>query len=98
MGCHIKEKRDSPFIQQLTAFHESKEPIPWARVYQLPDFVSFSHEAHVTAGKLTCETCHGQVQDMDAVRKVTDISMGACIACHQDRRMQMRCDFCHDPQ
>jgi len=57
-------------------------PIPWVRIYDLPDFVYFDHRAHVSRG-VACETCHGPIETMDRVRQVGSLSMGWCIKCHR---------------
>jgi hypothetical protein len=57
--------------------------IEWIRVHDLPDYVYFDHRPHVSAG-LDCQDCHGQVQTMERVRQVEDLSMGWCVNCHRD--------------
>jgi len=59
------------------------QPIRWARVHQLPDFVYFDHRPHVAAG-LQCQKCHGPIETMERVRQVESLSMGWCISCHRD--------------
>ncbi len=98
MGCHANVKTDSPNIQKLAQFDEKKEDVPWRRVYRLPAFVYFSHKQHVTDGKATCDTCHGNVAQMDVMQKVKDISMAACIECHKQHSAPVACDSCHDAQ
>ena len=98
MGCHTNVKTDSPHIQKLAEYDAKKEDIPWRRVYRLPSFVYFSHKQHVTDGKITCDTCHGNVPQMDVMQKVKDISMAACIECHKQHSAPVACDTCHDPQ
>ncbi len=60
MGCHKSVLTDSPEIQLLTEYWNKKEPVPWKKVHDLPDFVNFSHKRHVRAG-VNCTECHGQV-------------------------------------
>ena len=99
MTCHVRVKTDSPFIQELAASHAAQKPIEWKRVYRLPDFVSFSHKVHVSGREpATCDVCHGAVRDMDVMQRVKDISMAACLECHQEKRAPARCDSCHDPR
>lgn len=62
---------------------KSPRSIEWVKVHNLPDFVYFNHSAHVTAG-VQCQTCHGEVQTMERVRQVSDLSMGWCVNCHRD--------------
>jgi hypothetical protein len=96
MGCHSTVKKDSPAIQKLAGFHESKKPVPWVRVYQVPGYVFFNHRAHLAAKGVTCQTCHGPVAERDVLTKEKDISMGACMDCHQKNNASNSCTFCHD--
>jgi len=57
--------------------------IPWVRVHNLPDYVYFSHQAHVSAG-VTCQKCHGPVETMQRVRQTETLSMGWCVNCHRE--------------
>lgn len=58
-------------------------PIPWVKVHDLPDFVTFTHKRHVKAG-LACQECHGEVQDdMTVARRVSELTMGWCLNCHE---------------
>lgn len=71
--------------------------IKWAPVYVLPDFVFFSHKAHVAAGN-QCESCHGPVAQRVTIRRETDLSMGACMNCHREKKASVECTYCHDQQ
>jgi mono/diheme cytochrome c family protein len=62
--------------------------IEWVRIHNLPDHVYFNHSQHVTAGKQNCQTCHGEIQKMDEVYQFTDLSMGWCINCHRESKVQ----------
>lgn len=57
-------------------------PIEWIKIHNVPDFVYFNHEAHVTSG-VACYTCHGAVETMERVHQVEDLSMGWCVNCHR---------------
>jgi hypothetical protein len=81
MGCHAVIATDGPAIQQVAGYWERNESIPWARVNALPDFVYFSHQPHLSAG-INCETCHGDVGNMDVARPVNRTHMGWCLDCH----------------
>lgn len=39
-----------------------QKPVKWNKVHNLPDHVYFSHQQHVTVGKINCKQCHGPVQ------------------------------------
>lgn len=99
MGCHTIIKPDAPEIKKLAVYWKEQAPIPWVRIYNLPRFVFFSHEVHVSGAKLACEKCHGDVGNMDyPTRKVVDMNMGWCLDCHsqQPNAPQLRdCVVCH---
>jgi hypothetical protein len=81
MGCHTIIATEDEAIQALTSYWKRGEPIPWNRVNQQPDFVYFSHQAHLGAG-INCETCHGDVGRMTVARSVVKMDMGWCLNCH----------------
>ena len=96
MACHIEIKKDSPSIQRLAEWHKEAKPVPWARVYRIPDYVFFSHKEHVVRAKVACETCHGPVRERDVMRKEKGTSMAACMECHRSNSASVACDFCHE--
>jgi hypothetical protein len=81
MGCHTVIKTNSPQIQKLTRYWNAKLPVPWVRIHKVPDYVQFPHMRHVGAG-VTCQSCHGQVQNMNQVYQYASLNMGWCINCH----------------
>jgi mono/diheme cytochrome c family protein len=67
LGCHkIIGAQDNPEIRKIHQYWERQEPIPWVRVFALPEFTYFTHKPHVQAG-LACQGCHGPIQQMRAV-------------------------------
>lgn len=84
MNCHSEIKTDSPQIQKLYAAQESGRPIEWVRVHNLPDLAYFNHSQHVTVGEIECQTCHGEVQEMEVVKQFAPLTMGWCIDCHRN--------------
>ncbi|HEX4592923.1 MAG TPA: cytochrome c3 family protein [Bryobacteraceae bacterium] len=96
MACHATIAKDKPAIQKLAEFAKSKEPIPWARVYKVPAEVYWDHRSHLKAG-MQCEACHGEVAQMDAVAKVTNVTtMAGCLECHRNNNAGTGCGFCHE--
>ncbi len=63
------------------------KPIAWVKIHNLPDHVYFNHSQHVRAGKVQCQTCHGPIQEMDEVRQFAKLSMGWCINCHRESKV-----------
>jgi mono/diheme cytochrome c family protein len=64
------------------------KPIEWIRIHNLPDHVYFNHSQHVVAGKVQCQTCHGPITEMDQVYQFADLSMGWCVNCHRESKVQ----------
>lgn len=72
-------------------FDASKaKAIPWVKIHNLPDHVYFNHSQHVVAGKQQCQTCHGEITKMDEVKQFSDLSMGWCINCHRETKVQFK--------
>ncbi len=63
--------------------HKIQGPIEWIRIHNLPDHVYFNHSQHVTVGKVACQKCHGNVENMQTLRQYAPLSMGWCINCHR---------------
>jgi hypothetical protein len=95
MNCHQTIKKKSPAIQTLASYYKEDKPIPWVRVYKLPDFVFFGHKKHVDS-KVDCETCHGPVQTRDTLWREKEISMKSCVDCHKTSRVSTACNLCHE--
>ncbi len=81
MGCHRIVGSQLEPIMDLRGYWDRGEPIPWERVYKVPDFVQFPHDAHIR-NDLACAECHGAVEEMDRVSKVSSLKMGWCLSCH----------------
>jgi len=75
MGCHQITAADRPEIKKLAEYWAKKQPIPWTRVFKLPEFTYFPHKPHVRAG-VACQTCHGPVQEMTTVAASTGPRLG----------------------
>ncbi len=71
MGCHkIVAAQGNPEVQKLQGYWDRKEPIPWIRVFKVPEYVYFAHKQHVQVG-LQCQTCHGRIEAMERVAATT---------------------------
>jgi mono/diheme cytochrome c family protein len=67
MGCHkIVGAQDNPEIGKIQQYAQRGAPIPWARVFKVPEFTHFPHKAHVAAD-VKCQTCHGPIERMPVV-------------------------------
>ena len=94
MGCHQMIGADKPEVRKLKSYWDRGEPIPWNKVYTLPRHVRFSHEAHVRAS-VRCQECHGLVESMTRVARVSNLEMGWCLDCHIARKASVDCLTCH---
>jgi hypothetical protein len=90
MGCHRFVNPALSEIQKLAKFWEAKEPIPWVKIHDIPDFVHYDHSRHVGAKNevfpngIQCQQCHGPIETMDVVKKFNPRfgTMGWCLDCH----------------
>jgi cytochrome c551/c552 len=64
----------------------------WVKIHNLPDHVYFNHAQHINAGKVACQTCHGNIQEADVVKQEAELSMGWCINCHRESKVQFNSD------
>jgi hypothetical protein len=92
--CHNVIVPDLAPIKELHDYASRREPIPWVRVYQLPDHVRFNHQVHLTA-EVDCGECHGDVKKMDRILIPQPITMGFCVDCHRRKEARVDCSVCH---
>lgn len=65
-------------------------PIKWTKIHNLADFVYFNHAQHVNVGNVQCQTCHGPIQEMDEVKQFESLSMGWCVNCHRETKVDFQ--------
>lgn len=97
MNCHQQIKTESPQIQKIYAaidfdpetqtYGDNQKPIEWVRIHNLPDLAYFNHAQHVNVGGLECQTCHGEIQEMEVVYQASELTMGWCINCHRETQV-----------
>ena len=74
--------------KNAAAWDPSKaKPIAWTKIHNLPDHVYFNHSQHIKAGKVQCQSCHGDITEMDEVYQFSELSMGWCVNCHRDTKV-----------
>ena len=79
--------------QNPNAWDPSKaKPIEWVRIHNLPDHVYFNHSQHVNAGNVQCQTCHGDIPEMHEVKQASELSMGWCVNCHRETKVNFNYD------
>lgn len=102
MNCHsaiqnIKGKEGvSPEIKKIYDAVENNKPIQWVRVHNLPDLAYFNHQQHVAVAEIECQTCHGEIQEMEVVKQHSSLTMGWCISCHRETDVNTRGNAYYD--
>lgn len=89
MTCHSQIWADSPYLEPVRASLRDNTPLVWTRVTDLPGFVYFNHNIHVTKG-IGCETCHGRVDNMPLMWKAHSMTMAWCLNCHRHPALYVR--------
>ena len=75
MGCHkIVANTGNPQVDKLKGYWERQQPIPWVRIFKIPEYAEFPHKPHIASG-LQCQTCHGRIEAMEQVAAVTGQSI-----------------------
>ena len=69
--------------------------IPSRRIYEVPDFVFFSHGKHAEA-KIECKSCHGDVLQQEVVQAQQTVKMKWCVGCHKSNQASISCTLCHE--
>ena len=92
INCHIIVRDGTNSgrfeINKIHYAYDNNIPVKWIRVHNLPDHVFFSHAQHVGAGKLDCAECHGPVKEMNVITQYSPLSMGWCLDCHRNHKVQ----------
>jgi hypothetical protein len=96
-GCHSEALGKSSEEQVLLKLIAGKPRPEFRKLFRMPDHVRYAHGRHVTAGGLTCETCHGAIADSTAPppAALMRITMATCTNCHEQRGVRNDCTGCH---
>ena len=89
MKCHMQVKKDSPRLALLREAADTGKPIQWVQIHRLPDYVYFSHQAHLSAG-VSCVSCHGRIDQMIEVKQEKPLNMAWCLDCHRNPEANIR--------
>jgi hypothetical protein len=89
MNCHNQIKKDAPEIKKIHAAWEQNRPIEWIRIHNLPDFAYFNHYQHYKIAGIECQTCHGPIEKMPEVYQHSQLTMGWCINCHRETKVDL---------
>ena len=93
MTCHSQVRKNSPKLELIRdAWNNGKGDGPalhWVRIHQVPDYAYFNHAIHVNSG-VSCVSCHGKVNHMQAVWQDQPQSMSWCLDCHRHPENKIR--------
>ena len=83
MTCHSQVWPNSPNLEPVRESWRTGTPLQWPKVNAVPDFVYFDHSIHVNRG-ISCNNCHGEVQEMHITSKGQAFKMSWCLECHRN--------------
>lgn len=89
MNCHGQVATGSAKLLPVRESWATGVPVQWIKVHHLPDYVQFSHAAHVNVG-VGCESCHGRIDQMEVVSQAEPLSMSWCLDCHRNPAEHLR--------
>ncbi len=89
MTCHSQIWTNADLLAPVRQSLATDQPIEWARVNNLPDYVYFNHSIHVAKG-VGCSSCHGAMARMPLTRKAASLTMQFCLDCHRNPGAQLR--------
>ena len=81
MSCHAHIWTNSPLLEPVRKSYAEGKPIEWVQLNKVPEFVYFNHALHVNKG-ISCNHCHGKIQDMQMAYKGRTLFMAWCLECH----------------
>lgn len=89
MNCHNLILTQSEKLLPVRESWTNGTPIEWVKVHKTPDYAYFNHSIHINRG-IGCESCHGNVAQMEVVEQKQPLSMGWCLECHRNPDMHLR--------
>lgn len=99
MTCHSQIWTNSPLLEPVRKSLDTNTALEWSngngkgwvRVNKVPDFVYFDHSIHIARG-VSCNLCHGPVQEMQLTYKGNAFQMRWCLGCHRSPEKFLRTD------
>ncbi|UCF65853.1 MAG: cytochrome c3 family protein [bacterium] len=95
--CHDDAEDENREKAKVGSYVSRNEKIPWIQIHVVPDHAYFSHRRHVTLAKIECQTCHGEVSEMERpfIIPFVELEMSWCINCHEKSKVVNDCNSCH---
>ncbi|HUH04447.1 MAG TPA: cytochrome c3 family protein [Kofleriaceae bacterium] len=100
LSCHMRPQGDPPSVAEarVRAIAAAGGPFRWTQVTRNAGHVYFSHRAHTVFAEMSCESCHGAVQEWIEPPSAPNpalVDMDACMSCHRERGVSNECKTCH---
>jgi hypothetical protein len=98
LQCHMKPQSQRAEEGAVRAAAARGGAFAWTPVTRNAAHVFFSHRAHVTAAKISCTSCHGDVAgwtEPPARPEPRLLNMSVCLDCHRERGASTTCSTCH---
>lgn len=89
MNCHSQIWVGSTMLEPVRESFNTNKSIEWKRLHRLADFAYFNHSIHITKG-IGCASCHGRIDQMQAVYQKGTLLMEWCLDCHRNPENHLR--------
>ena len=89
INCHAQIWTNAMLLEPVRHSWATNQSVVWTKVHDLPDFVYFNHEIHVSKG-LGCSSCHGRVDQMPLMYQQNTLQMEWCLDCHRNPAKNIR--------
>lgn len=89
INCHQEMWHGSDLLAPVRTSFQTDKPIVWNRVHNVPHYAYFNHSIHVAKG-VGCQSCHGQIDEMNLTFQAKTLLMEWCINCHRNPHEQIR--------
>jgi len=95
--CHAaKALTDNPEEGKLRKHLSDHVDIPWVQLHRVPEYVHFSHSAHLRFAGMTCTDCHQDMTQRAVPPTAAALfSMDRCMQCHEQKDVSTDCLVCH---
>jgi hypothetical protein len=94
--CHEEAQGENPEEMKLVRLLSEGRELEWKQLYRQPPHVFYSHRRHVAVADLQCQTCHGGISSSEVPpTRVRQLTMEACMDCHQENGVTNDCTTCH---
>ena len=89
VNCHQQMWHGADMLEPVRRSFQTDTPIVWNRVHNVPHYAYFNHSIHVAKG-VGCQSCHGQIDEMNLTFQAKTLLMEWCINCHRNPHEQLR--------